>query len=38
MAGFNLYDLDADGGTRVEAWVYSPADGTFHLESVPKHV
>ena len=38
MAGFNLYDLSADGATRVEAWVYSPSDGTFHLESVPKHV
>jgi hypothetical protein len=38
MAGFNLYDVKPGGDTRVEAWVYAPAGGTFHLESVPKHV
>jgi 3',5'-cyclic AMP phosphodiesterase CpdA len=38
MAGFNLYDLDGTEGPRLEAWVYSPGDETFHLESVPKYV
>ncbi len=37
MAGFNLYHL-AEGAPRVEAHVYSPDTGTFHVESVPKHV
>jgi 3',5'-cyclic AMP phosphodiesterase CpdA len=38
MAGFNVYDVGSGVATRVEAHVYSPADGTFHVESVPKHV
>jgi 3',5'-cyclic AMP phosphodiesterase CpdA len=38
MAGFNLYQLDADAPPRVEAWVYSVDTQTFRLESVPKHV
>jgi 3',5'-cyclic AMP phosphodiesterase CpdA len=38
MAGFNLYQLDAKGQARVEAWVYSVETQTFRLESVPKHV
>lgn len=38
MAGFNLYDVDALGRTRVEAWVYSADTGEFRLESVPKLV
>lgn len=37
MAGFNVYDVGS-GTTRVEAHVYSPEDGTFHVESVPRHV
>jgi 3',5'-cyclic AMP phosphodiesterase CpdA len=38
MAGFNVYELRAGESTRVEAHVYAPTDGTFHLESIPKHV
>jgi 3',5'-cyclic AMP phosphodiesterase CpdA len=38
MAGFNLYELSEAGVERVHAHVYSPATGTFHLESVPRHV
>ena len=38
MAGFNVYELGDAGATRVEAHVYSPEAGTFHLESVPKRV
>lgn len=38
MAGFNLYQLDAQGRARIEAWVYSAETRTFHVESVPKHV
>jgi 3',5'-cyclic AMP phosphodiesterase CpdA len=38
MAGFNLYELDAQGRSRVEAWVYAPETASFHLESVPKLV
>jgi 3',5'-cyclic AMP phosphodiesterase CpdA len=38
MAGFNVYDVGGDAATRVEAHVYSPDDGTFHVESVPKRV
>ncbi|HEY5242538.1 MAG TPA: metallophosphoesterase [Polyangiaceae bacterium] len=38
MAGFNLYDVRGDAVTRVEAHVYSPDAGTFHVESVPKRV
>ena len=38
MAGFNLYEVDAQGRSRVEAWVYAPETGSFHLESVPKLV
>jgi 3',5'-cyclic AMP phosphodiesterase CpdA len=37
MAGFNVYDV-GDTATRVEAHVYSPDAGTFHVESVPKRV
>lgn len=37
MAGFNVYDVGDGMAARVEAHVYSPADGTFHVESVPKH-
>jgi 3',5'-cyclic AMP phosphodiesterase CpdA len=38
MAGFNLYELSDAGVERVRAHVYSPDTGTFHIESVPKHV
>jgi len=38
MAGFNVYDVGATEEPRVEAYVYAPDSGTFHLESVPKHV
>ncbi len=38
MAGFNLYEVDGDASTRVEAWVYSAESRDFRLESVPKHV
>jgi 3',5'-cyclic AMP phosphodiesterase CpdA len=38
MAGFNVYDVGGDAVTRVEAHVYSPDAGTFHVESVPKRV
>ncbi|MDP8998782.1 MAG: metallophosphoesterase [Myxococcota bacterium] len=38
MAGFNVYEIGEAGVDRVEAYVYSPERGTFHLESVPKHV
>jgi 3',5'-cyclic AMP phosphodiesterase CpdA len=38
MAGFNLYTLEPGGPARVEAHVYDPASGSFHLESVPRHV
>jgi 3',5'-cyclic AMP phosphodiesterase CpdA len=37
MAGFNVYDV-GETATRVEAHVYSPDAGTFHVESVPKRV
>ncbi|MGH2850718.1 MAG: metallophosphoesterase family protein, partial [Solirubrobacteraceae bacterium] len=37
MAGFNVYDVAAGTATRVEAQVYSPSDGTFHVASVPRH-
>jgi len=38
MAGFNVYDVGVSAATRIEAHVYSPSDGTFHVESVPKRV
>ena len=38
MAGFNVYELGDAGNARVQAYVYSPDTGAFHLESVPKHV
>jgi 3',5'-cyclic AMP phosphodiesterase CpdA len=38
MAGFNLYELGGSGAPRVQAYVYAPDTGTFHVESVPKHV
>jgi 3',5'-cyclic AMP phosphodiesterase CpdA len=38
MAGFNVYDIGSAGPPRVEAYVYSPDSGAFHVESVPKHV
>ncbi len=38
MAGFNVYDVRGDAVTRVEAHVYSPDAGTFHVESVPRQV
>ncbi|MGD0527126.1 MAG: metallophosphoesterase [Polyangiaceae bacterium] len=38
MAGFNLYDVGGTAPTRVEAHVYAPEAGTFHVESVPKRV
>ena len=38
MAGFNVYDVGGAIATRVEAHVYSPDAGTFHVESVPKRV
>jgi 3',5'-cyclic AMP phosphodiesterase CpdA len=38
MAGFNVYDVGGGAGTRVEAHVYAPETGTFHIESVPKRV
>ncbi|HEY8090170.1 MAG TPA: metallophosphoesterase [Polyangiaceae bacterium] len=38
MAGFNVYDVSGGRASRVEAHVYAPDDGSFHVESVPKHV
>ncbi len=38
MAGFNIYGLEGNGQARVEAVVYDPVAGTFHIDSVPKHV
>jgi 3',5'-cyclic AMP phosphodiesterase CpdA len=38
MAGFNVYDVGGGAAPRVEAHVYSPDAGTFHVESVPKRV
>jgi 3',5'-cyclic AMP phosphodiesterase CpdA len=38
MAAFNVYDVSELGLPRVESFVYSPEQGTFRLESVPKHV
>lgn len=36
MAGFNLYELDADGLLeRVEAWVLSPDGATFRRRAIP---
>jgi 3',5'-cyclic AMP phosphodiesterase CpdA len=37
MAGFNVYEL-GDGPIRIEAQVYSPDSGTFHLDTVPRLV
>lgn len=38
MAGFNVYDVGETGTPRIEAYVYAPDSGAFHLESVPKVV
>lgn len=39
MAGFNLYEFDADGVlTDIQAHVLDPRSGEFRLESVPKWV
>ncbi len=38
MAGFNLYDVQETELARVEARVYAPETGTFHLDSVPRYV
>lgn len=39
MAGFNLYEFDAEGTlSRVEAHVFDPKGETFKVESVPKIV
>ncbi len=38
MAGFNVYEFGDIGVARVQAYVYSPDTGVFHLESVTKHV
>jgi hypothetical protein len=38
MAGFNLYEIGADGHARVEAIVYQPTTGLFANDSVPKYV
>lgn len=38
MAGFNVYEIDERGITRIEASVHVPATGAFVLESVPKYV
>ncbi len=36
MAGFNVYELSDSAIGRLEAHVYSPETGTFHLTSVPR--
>jgi 3',5'-cyclic AMP phosphodiesterase CpdA len=38
MAGFNVYELDHRGVTRIEASVHVPSTGAFVLESIPKYV
>lgn len=38
MAGFNVYEIDERGISRIEASVHVPATGAFVLESVPKYV
>jgi 3',5'-cyclic AMP phosphodiesterase CpdA len=38
MSGFNVYDLDERGHTRVHAMVYDPEADTFRVSTVPKHV
>jgi 3',5'-cyclic AMP phosphodiesterase CpdA len=38
MAGFNVYELGDGGALRIEAHVYSPDSGTFHLDTVPRLV
>jgi 3',5'-cyclic AMP phosphodiesterase CpdA len=38
MSGFNVYELDETGHTRVHAMVYEPEADTFRLETVPKHI
>jgi 3',5'-cyclic AMP phosphodiesterase CpdA len=38
MAGFNVYDLDEGGLTRVVAFVYEPDAATFRAGTVPRHV
>jgi 3',5'-cyclic AMP phosphodiesterase CpdA len=35
MAGFNVYDVGPAGAAKVEAHVYAPERGTFHVEAVP---
>lgn len=37
MAGYNVYEIDDDGVTRVHARVFDPATGTFGLGTVPVH-
>jgi 3',5'-cyclic AMP phosphodiesterase CpdA len=38
MAGFNLYEVGAQGVARVEASVHDPASGAFVVDSVPRRV
>jgi 3',5'-cyclic AMP phosphodiesterase CpdA len=38
MAGFNIYEVDARGVSRIEASVHDPASGTFTLEGIPEQV
>ncbi|HXX65612.1 MAG TPA: metallophosphoesterase [Polyangiaceae bacterium] len=37
MAGYNVYEMDEDGVTRVHARVFDPRTGTFALGAVPIH-
>jgi 3',5'-cyclic AMP phosphodiesterase CpdA len=37
MAGFNVYELDEDGVESVQAAVYEPSTGKFHVASIPKY-
>jgi 3',5'-cyclic AMP phosphodiesterase CpdA len=37
MAGFNVYELDERGLSRVDAFVYDPGASSFRVGSVPRH-
>jgi 3',5'-cyclic AMP phosphodiesterase CpdA len=37
MAGFNVYELDERGLSRVDAFVYDPEASSFRVGSVPRH-
>jgi hypothetical protein len=38
MAGFNVYELDERGLSKVDAFVYEPRDATFRSVRVPRDV